>query len=592
MRHGEDRQVDRAGTARRVAPARAERLVLGRYRLRRRLGVGAFGAVWLARDERLERDVAVKVLPRDPRWAGRAQREAVAAARLGHPAIVTLFEAGADEDDSYLVSELVRGSTLAALFAQGALSDRDVVRIGIALCDALGHAHSQGVIHRDVKPSNVIVPEAPESGAGIVKLTDFGVASMAGVDALTRTGDVVGTLAYMPPEQAAGHRVTAAVDLYSLALVLYEALAGFNPGRSGARALARRAPALSALRRHRRDLPSALGDAIDRALAPDPACRGTLSELRMALTATLSEVDDEPGSIAASPLELGRAARPRPVLSRRVPSPRLVAGLGAAVLTAIALAGLDTGPPPLAPALGAAVAGALTALWPRAGWLLAAAALLAWLAGPGGRPGEAVVIAVGVLAVPLLLPRAGEAWSLPAAAPALGPLALAGAHPALAVWLRGPWRRAALGALGLWWLLLAELETGARLLFGPAPGTWSEHAWRSDAGAAISHALWPMLRSGAVAVALVWALAAVILPWLLRGRSTVLDLLLGAAWATALSAGVVAVAHLAHGSLAHATALGGPLGAFVGAGAAVLAVRARSTPAPAAPPPDEWDGVA
>ena len=202
----------------------------------RRLGAGAFGTVWLARDERLERDVAVKILSREratsPR--GRFEREARAAARLSHPAIVTLYEAAVDDEGAYLVSELVRGATLGTLLDDGRLSDRDIVAIALALCDALEHAHAHGVVHRDVKPSNVLVPETPPSSAHVAKLTDFGVARVLGGDALTHTGDVLGTLAYMAPEQAEGLEADEPADLYSLALVIYEALSGVNPVASTA----------------------------------------------------------------------------------------------------------------------------------------------------------------------------------------------------------------------------------------------------------------------------------------------------------------------------------------------------------------------
>jgi eukaryotic-like serine/threonine-protein kinase len=212
-------------------------LVLGRYRLGERLGEGGFGTVWLAHDERLHRAVALKRIPIEPgTGTERAEREALAAARLGHPGIVALYEAGHDDDAFYLASELVRGRTLAQLEADGALSDRDVVRIGAALCGALEHAHARGVVHRDVKPGNVIVADD-----GTVKLTDFGIARLADSSSLTLTGDVVGTIAYMAPEQAEGRRVTGAADLYALALVLFEALTGTNPVRAeGAAATARR----------------------------------------------------------------------------------------------------------------------------------------------------------------------------------------------------------------------------------------------------------------------------------------------------------------------------------------------------------------
>ena len=174
------------------------------------------------------------------------------------------------------------GRTLGELMEEGALSDRDVLRVGVALCDALAHAHGRGVVHRDVKPGNVMVPDRPHDGAGVAKLTDFGVARIAGEDVLTRTGDVVGTLAYMAPEQAEGREAGAEADLYALALVLYEALAGVNPVRGrGAASTARRVGArLPALGRLRRDLPLDLCGAIDRAVLPRPEQRGTLADLR------------------------------------------------------------------------------------------------------------------------------------------------------------------------------------------------------------------------------------------------------------------------------------------------------------------------
>ena len=232
--------------------------VLGRYRLGARLGSGGFGTVYAAVDERLDRDVAVKVIPTGGAAPERASREALAAARLEHPGIVAVFDAGEDDEARYLVSELVRGRTMDRLQADGELSDRDVLRLGLALSDALAHAHGRGVIHRDVKPQNVIVPDRPRSARSAAKLTDFGVAHLAGDVPLTRTGDVVGTLAYMAPEQADGQRADARADLYSLALVLYEGLAGVNPVAAG----------LPPLSRKRKDLPAELCAALDRALSP------------------------------------------------------------------------------------------------------------------------------------------------------------------------------------------------------------------------------------------------------------------------------------------------------------------------------------
>ena len=222
----------------------------------------------------------------------------------------------------------MRGRTLAELMRDGELSDRDVLRVGVALCDALAHAHGRGVIHRDVKPGNVIVPDRPHDGAGVAKLTDFGVARMIGDDALTITGDVVGTLAYMAPEQAAGGEVGEEADLYALALVLYEALSGVNPVRGrGAAATARRVGArLPALGRLRRDLPLELCRALDRAVLARPEQRGTLADLRAALADGLPVADDERGTIAGSPLEGLAGPAPR---ARVRPRARVAAALAA-----------------------------------------------------------------------------------------------------------------------------------------------------------------------------------------------------------------------------------------------------------------------
>ncbi|MFL5885788.1 MAG: serine/threonine-protein kinase, partial [Thermoleophilaceae bacterium] len=283
------------------------KLVLDRYRLERRLGAGGFGVVWLAFDEKLEREVAVKVVPRedDEPVPQRAAREARVAARLNHPGIVALYELAADDEAVYLVSELVPGRTLAELMRAGAVSDQDVARIGVALCDALAHAHARKVIHRDVKPQNVIVVAEPAAGAGFAKLADFGVAHLAVGDPLTRTGDVVGTLAYMAPEQAEGERVTFAADVYSLALTLYEGFTGVNPVRgSGPVATARRlGTRIPPLGNRRRDLPVGLCDAIDAALEPWPEHRPPLGDLRAALDRAAGHLSDEGGLVQPGTLE-------------------------------------------------------------------------------------------------------------------------------------------------------------------------------------------------------------------------------------------------------------------------------------------------
>jgi hypothetical protein len=320
-----------------------------------------------------------------------------------------------------------------------------VLRVGLALADALAHAHERGVVHRDVKPQNVMVPDRATSGRGAAKLTDFGVAHLVDDDAITRTGDVVGTLAYMAPEQAEGRRVDPRTDLYALGLVLYEALAGENPVRGASPAATARkvGTVLPSLARPRPDLPPGLTAAVDRAVRPKPGERGRVEDLSDALVDALDDVEDVGGAIARHPLEGPRRlpAPPRPVL-------RLAAGLaaGALVATALAWAGAAL-PEPVTPLLAGAGVALLVAVLPRLGWGLAAVALAVFLA-VDGRPGAAVVVAAAALPVAALARRAGLGWSLPAAAPLLGLATLAGAYPALAGRARRLPARAGLGALG------------------------------------------------------------------------------------------------------------------------------------------------
>jgi eukaryotic-like serine/threonine-protein kinase len=511
-------------------PAVTRPAVMGRYRLGARLGSGGFGTVYAAHDERLDRRVAVKVIPAGAPAPERATREALAAARLDHPGIVAVFDAGEDADARYLVSELVEGRTLDRLAADGDLSDRDVLRVGLALAEALEHAHGRGVIHRDVKPQNVIVPDRPRSARSAAKLTDFGVAHLAGGEPLTRTGDVVGTLAYMAPEQASGHPAGEPADLYSLALVLYEGLAGVNTVRgANAAATARRlGTPIQPLQRKRRDLPDELCAAIDRAVEPRPEDRGTLQELADALADTLPAVSDDGGTILAHPLERAGTATIPPGAARALAA-LAAAGLAAATATLI---------PDVSPAAAAAAVGAVVAVLPRVGWLAAAVAAVALLA--ADRPGTALVIAAAAAIVPLSR-GTGRAWSLPAAAPLLGIATLACAYPALAGRARHVLQRAALGAAGLWWILMAEPLLDRRLLFGAEPSS----PWHAEPRIAAETVLWPPFESGLVLVALIWALAAAILPWIVRGRHLGPDVVGATPWAAALGSATAAVAQWA-----------------------------------------------
>ncbi|MGH2981364.1 MAG: serine/threonine-protein kinase, partial [Solirubrobacterales bacterium] len=266
-------------------------VVLNRFRVRERLGSGGFGTVYRAWDERLEREVALKVIESAGRPIDRVMREAQAVSRLNHPSVVMLYELGEDGRHAYLVSELVDGSTLDRRRREGGLSDRDLGEAAADLCDALGHAHSRGVVHRDIKPQNILLSAAE----GRAKLMDFGIARVLDGAGITATGDVVGTLAYMAPEQAEGDVVEPAADVYSLALTLYEAFGGENPNaRSTPAATARSiGDPVPPLDRLRPDLPPGLCEAIDRCLEREPELRPTIAELSEAVDDSLPELADD-----------------------------------------------------------------------------------------------------------------------------------------------------------------------------------------------------------------------------------------------------------------------------------------------------------
>jgi len=338
----------------------ADELVMERFRLLERIGSGGMGTVYRAFDERLQREVALKeVASPDPE---RVLREAQAAARLNHPGIVTLYELGRQGARTILVSELVDGRTLHELHTAGELYEHELGEIALDLCEALAHAHERGVVHRDIKPQNVVVSE-DRANPQRAKLLDFGIARLSGAPTLTATGEVVGTLAYMSPEQAEGAPAGPASDVYSLALTLYECLAGTNPvaGPTPAATARRIGMPLPPLRAYRPDLPEEVGNLIDACLHPDPQFRPTAQELGAGLGAELDAFvsdrlvplpdghEEDGGAEEVPPMDLGRFAT---LTGAVIAAPLLAAaGVGAA---AAALGAIARRPKPAAFA-GAAV---------------------------------------------------------------------------------------------------------------------------------------------------------------------------------------------------------------------------------------------
>jgi hypothetical protein len=320
------------------------RLVAGRYRLIRPLGRGGMGAVWLGEDQLAGRQVAVKEL-RPPAGVNdadqdvfrrRALAEARSAARLTHPNAVTLYDvipASAADDAVYLIMEYVDGATIAQVIErEGPLSERRAAGIALQLLSILDAAHALGIVHRDIKPANIMITRA-----GQVKLADFGIAHMVGGTRLTGSG-VIGTPAYMAPEQLQGMDITPAVDLWALGATLYDAVAGRNPFDRQNTAATFHAILMA-------DLPPApcgppLAPVITGLLIRDPAQRISTQQARALLTGPA--VPPPPGP----PTRPGQAWDPAPGRTAIATSPgnAWVPGQGAAVATGPA------GPPPGQPA--------------------------------------------------------------------------------------------------------------------------------------------------------------------------------------------------------------------------------------------------
>ncbi|MFF8023619.1 serine/threonine-protein kinase [Streptomyces sp. NPDC007896] len=281
-----------------------ERLLAGRYLLVEQLGRGGMGTVWRAQDQVLGREVAVKELrvsglPREELAVlhARMQQEARAAARVKHPGVVTVFDVLEEDGRPWIVMELIDGQSLADVIAmEGTLLPRDAAKLGAQLLSALDRAHQLGVLHRDVKPSNVLL----ERGGRVV-LTDFGIAVMGGSSGLTRTGDVVGSPDYLAPERATGHRPGPESDLWSLGVTLYAAVEGQSPFRRTTTMSTLQAVVAEELPEPRHAGP--LAPVIEALLHKDPNERATAEQARRML-------DDVAAGLPVSPPARGAAEHP------------------------------------------------------------------------------------------------------------------------------------------------------------------------------------------------------------------------------------------------------------------------------------------
>jgi hypothetical protein len=476
------------------------------------------GHVWLARDEVSGLDVALKIVGREGKAAARAEREAAAAAALRHPRCQRIYALARDAGHVYIAYEYVPGRTLREAMRAGQLNDASAVEAAAQLSEALAHAHGRGIVHRDVKPANVLLAESDEID---VRLLDFGLAQMAEFDTITAHGDVPGTLAYISPERLRGEEGTSAADIWAVGVLLWETLAGRHPFWEGgpvgtSRRIQEGAPPLE---EERPDLPRALCEVVSRALVVNPAKRPGADRLandlrtfpRRRTRGKGPKPPKEPTVSAVAPAE----PRELRLAAATIARDRVVPGALAATSTAWVASALPFYPAGWALGLGAA-AGALSAAAPRAGLAFTLATFFFPLANVS--LGLAIAYAAVALAWLALSWRDARAGLIVATGPLLAPLGLLAAVPLAAQLARGGLRRGAQAGAAVLVAGLVAAMRGVELPFDRRPPPIDPGIARSDRPVAVAHELSLQLAAHPVIAseAVVAAAAAVLLPYARR----------------------------------------------------------------------------
>ena len=313
-------------------------LIAGRYELEELVGSGGMSSVYCARDRLLERRVALKILheqfTRDDSYVERFRREARSVAQLAHPNIVTVIDRGEQDGRQFIVFEYVDGENLKDFVdREGPLDVHEAIELTLQIARGLAFAHDQGLVHRDVKPQNVLL-----DGDGRAKVTDFGIAHAVDVDGMTITGTIMGTSNYIAPEQARGQPVDEQTDVYSLGCVLYELLAGEVPFEGDtfvAVAMKHVNDPVPSVRDVRPDVSPRLDEAIQRAMEKDHRERfGSMEEFAAELEACYAELDGQTEGATVVVPPAARSQRRRPARRRRSWSiwPLVLLGVGLAAL--------------------------------------------------------------------------------------------------------------------------------------------------------------------------------------------------------------------------------------------------------------------